>query len=323
MNVAILAPEPPPSGGILPHAAPAYLCSPDMLLRASRFGPIPVAVAGANAPHVLQSVGWATAFGLVDPILVGEEAAIIASRPDELAHARIVPAMDEGEAATRAVALVRSGEAGLLMKGHLHTDTLLRAVLAPETGLRTGNRLSHVFAMRWAGSSRPLLITDAALNVAPDAKTLTAIVRNAILVAQALEISHPRIAMLSATEEANPSMPSSIAATNFTNAFREEAEAQDAFISGPLALDVALSASAAEIKGLKADPVAGRADILVVPNIETGNALFKLLVHIANATAAGVVLGAAVPIVLTSRADPAEARLSSIALARIIAARRI
>lgn len=302
--------------------APAYLCPPDLLLRARGFGPVPVAVASAGAAQVLQSVSWAAAFGLVEPILVGDEAAIAANLPAELGGARIVPAATEEESAAKAVALVRGGEAGLLMKGHLHTDTLLRAVLAPETGLRTGNRLSHVFAMRWAGTTRPLLITDAALNVAPDAKTLTVIVRHAILAARALGIAQPRIAMLSATEEVNPSLPSSVAAANFVSAFREEAEAQDSFISGPLALDVALSATAAEIKGLKADPVAGRADILVVPNIETGNALFKLLVHVANATAAGVVLGAAVPIVLTSRADPAEARLASIALARLTAAQR-
>jgi phosphate acetyltransferase len=302
------------------NMAPAYLCSPDLLLHARAFGAVPVAVAGAGAAHVLQSVGWATSFGLIEPILVGAEPAIAANLPPELRDARIVPATSDEEAAAIAVALVRGGEAGLLMKGHLHTDTLLRAVLAPETGLRTGNRLSHVFAMRWAGSTRPLLITDAALNVAPDAKTLAAIVRHAMLAARALNIAHPRVAMLSATEEVNPSLPSSVAASDFANAFREEIEAQGGFISGPLALDVALSAAAAEIKSLTADPVAGRADILVVPNIETGNALFKLLVHVVNATAAGVVLGAAVPIVLTSRADPAEARLASIALARLIAA---
>ena len=321
MNYAISALERQFStGGDMP---PAFLCSPDLLLRARSLGPVPVAVAGAGAAHVLQSVGWATAFGLIEPILVGEPSAVAANLPQELIGARLVSAVDEADAAARAVALVKAGEAALLIKGHLHTDTLLRSVLALENGLRTGNRLSHVFAMRWVGSTRPLLITDAAVNVAPDARTLAAIVRHAMLVARALGMSQPRIAMLSATEEANPSVPSSVVAADFASAFREEIEAQGGFISGPLALDVALSAAAAEIKSSKADPVAGRADILVVPNIETGNALFKLLVHVANATAAGVVLGAAVPIVLTSRADPAEARLASIALARLVAAQRV
>lgn len=298
----------------------AYLCPPELLLRARSFGPVPMAVAAAAAAHVLQSVGWATAFGLIEPILVGDEAAIKVALPSELAKARIVPAKDDEEAAARAVALVRGGEAKLLMKGQLHTDTLLRAVLAPEIGLRTGNRLSHVFAMYWAARARPLLITDAALNIAPDAKTMLTITRHAMLAAKALGINEPRVAMLSATEEVNPAMPSSLAAKQFADEARGEVAAQGGFISGPLALDVALSPAAAKIKGLKNDPVAGQADILVVPNIETGNGLFKLLVHIANATAAGVVLGATVPIVLTSRSDPAEAKLASIALARLIAA---
>ncbi|MDE2239363.1 MAG: phosphate acetyltransferase [Rhodospirillales bacterium] len=317
MNFAAPSPELQP----LPGAdTPAYLCPPDLLLRARRLGTLPVAVAGAGAAHVLQSLAWAVGFGLVAPILVGDPKAIAANLPGELAGARVIAAGDEADAAAKAVALVKSGEASLLMKGHVHTDTLLRAALAPGIGLRTGSRLSHVFAMYWAGRSKPLLITDAALNVAPDARTFAAIIRHALLTARALGISHPRIAMLSATEEASQAVPSSLAAAEFASTFRDEALAQGAYISGPMALDVAVSATAAEIKGLKADPVAGHADILAVPNIETGNALFKMLVHVVNATAAGIVLGAAAPIVLTSRADPAEARLASVALARLVAA---
>lgn len=320
MTLSVAKPGVAAAMAVSADAGPSYPCPPELLLRAGRNGPVPVAIAGATAAHVLQSVSWAASFGLIEPILVGEQAAIVAARPAELAKARIVDAKDDADAAARAVALVRGGEAKLLMKGHLHTDTLLRAVLAPELGLRTGNRLSHVFAMYWAARSRPLLITDAALNIAPDAKTMATILRHALLTARALDLTSPRVAVLSATEEVNPAMPSSIAARQFADEARAGVEAQGGFISGPLALDVALSATASKIKGLTTDPVAGRADVLLVPNIETGNGLFKLLVHIANATAAGVVLGASVPIVLTSRADPAEAKLASIALARLITA---
>jgi phosphate acetyltransferase len=174
--------------------------------------------------------------------------------------------------------------------------------------------------MHMPGTARDILITDAALNVAPDARTMTFIVHHAIEVASVLGIDHPRIAMLSATETVNRSMPSSIAADAFAASFRDEAASKGCSISGPLALDVALSPASAALKGLTNDPVAGRADILVVPNIETGNALFKVLVHLLHATAIGVVLGAAVPIVLTSRADPVEAKLASIALACLLSA---
>ncbi|HEX7389849.1 MAG TPA: bifunctional enoyl-CoA hydratase/phosphate acetyltransferase [Acidiphilium sp.] len=302
--------------------AGSYLCPPELLLRARQHGPAVMAVAAAGAAHVLQSVFWAASFGLVEPILVGDPETIeTASRGQDAALSfRIVPAATEEDAARAAVGLVASGEANLLMKGHLHTDVLMRAVLDRAAGLRrSGGRLSHVFAMRWPGAPRDLLITDAALNVAPDPVTMGHIVRHAIEVAKILRIPHPRIAMLSASETVNASMPSSMAASAFVATFRDEAESAGCSIAGPLALDVALSMEAAALKGLGADPVAGRADILVVPNIETGNALFKALVHLQHATPIGVVLGASVPIVLTSRADPIEARLASIALAQLLA----
>jgi phosphate acetyltransferase len=304
-----------------PPANLAYLCPPALLLRARRLGAVPVAIASANADHVLECAGWARGFGLIEPVLVGDAGWIerhIRDHEPSLAGARVVPASDEAAAAI-AVGLVRGGEAKMLMKGHLHTDVLMRAVLASGTGLRTNRRLSHVFAMIWPGAADYLLVTDAALNVAPDAKTMPHIVRHAVSVAHALGIAWPHIAMLSASEEVNPSMPSSVAADDFARSFAAEAAASGCSISGPLALDVALSGHAARLKGLHGDPVAGQADILVVPNIETGNALFKLLVHLRHATAIGVVLGATAPIVLTSRADPPEAKLASIALARIMA----
>ena len=298
-----------------------YACPPSLLVRAAARGPQPMVVAAAGADDVMQAVHWAASLGLVTPILVGDPVAIEASRAtldDPDTPYRVIAATGEEQAAQIAADLIAAGEARLLMKGHLHTDTLMRAVLDGARGLRRAARLSHIFAMQIPGSARALLITDAALNVAPDARTMTFIVRHAIDVAMVLGIDHPRIALLSATETINRSMPSSIAADAFALAFRDEAESKGCTISGPLALDVALSVAAATLKGLVNDPVAGRADILVVPNIETGNALFKALVHWQHATPIGVVLGAAMPIILTSRADPVEAKLASIALACLL-----
>jgi phosphate acetyltransferase len=299
----------------------AYLCPPALLLRAKAMGRVAVAVAAANAAHVLESVCWARDFGLIEPILVGDKDWISQYvSASSLADVRIVGAADDEDAARLAVGLVHRGEAKLLMKGHLHTDVLMRAVLQPESGLRTGKRLSHVFAMIWPGAPGYLLITDAALNVAPNAETMLHIVRHAVQVAKILDIAEPRIAVLSATEERSAAMASSMAAGEFSDEFQAEAAALGCTITGPLALDVAISKHAAKIKGLQNDKVAGAADILVVPNIETGNGLFKMLVHIKQATAIGVVLGASAPIILNSRADPAEAKLASIALARLAAA---
>lgn len=300
----------------------AYLCPPALLLRARAMGRVVVAVAAANAAHVLESVGWARHFGLIEPILVGDRdwiARHLAAFDPSLADVRIVAASDDEDAARQAVSLVHDGEAKLLMKGHLHTDVLMRAVLQPQGGLRTGRRLSHVFAMIWPGAAGYLLITDAALNVAPNPATMLHIVRHAVQVAKVLNIAQPRIAMLSATEERSLAMASSMAAGAFADEFQAEAAALGCAITGPLALDVAISKHAAKVKGMQNDKVAGATDILVVPNIETGNGLFKMLVHLKQATAIGVVLGASVPIILNSRADPAEAKLASIALARLAA----
>ncbi len=299
----------------------SYLCPLDLLTRALKRGPAAMAVAAAHAPDVLKSICLAATFGLVEPILVGDPELIRSElRKQEFQpEFRIVPATTEEDAARLAVDLVTSGAAQMLMKGHLHTDVLMRAVLDRTHGLRRhGSRLSHTFVMRWANAPRDLLITDAALNVAPDPETTLHIVRHAIDVAKTMGIASPRIAMLSASEVANASMPTSVAAGVFAQSFRAEAVACGCSITGPLALDLALSPAAAALKGMADDDVAGRADILVVPNIETGNALFKALVHLQHATAIGVVLGASVPIVLTSRADPIEARLASIALARLL-----
>ena len=297
------------------------LSATGIVLEAGRHGPLATAVVAAGAPSALAGAKRASEGGLIEPVLVGDPDAIRAAARAldwDISGLRVVAASDGG-AATAAVSLARGGEVGALMKGHLHTDALLRAVLDRVSGLRRGRRLTHVFHMSLGSLFPPLLITDAAVNVAPDQAALRDITLNAIDLAHALGAAVPRVALLSATEEPSDAMPSSRRAAELA-AELAGATTGRAEIAGPLALDNAVSAAAAELKGI-AGPVAGRADVLVVPGIETGNALFKALVHFAGATAAGVVLGAAVPIMLTSRADPPEARLVSAALARLAMAR--
>ncbi len=231
----------------------------------------------------------------------------------------IVAAGDEHEAATLAAQAAGRGELDILMKGHIHTDEYLRAILNRDAGLRTDERLTHVFSMTFAGTfpddDKPLLITDAAVNAAPDFTTQKSIITNAIKVAGQLGIVRPKVAFLSATETPNEHIPSSIAARQLADWAKENVA--DADFCGPLAFDLCVSATAAKIKGIS-DPVAGAADIIVVPEIVAGNALFKAMVHMMGACSAGVVMGAKVPLVLTSRADPVAARLASVALANLM-----
>ena len=202
------------------------------------------------------------------------------------------------------------------MKGHLHTGTLMRAVLNREKGLRTEHCLSHVFHMTLPGGDMPLCITDAAINVLPNIEQKLHIARNAIELLHALGNSNPKVALLSGSEVVTPSMPSSVEAAEIAKR-ASSIGWDDAIVDGPLAFDLAVSPQAAAAKGITS-PVAGEADVILVPNLETGNALFKLMVHFMSATAAGIVLGAKVPLVLTSRADPAAAGLASAALAAIV-----
>lgn len=295
----------------------------DIVLAAGRRGPLATAVVAAGHPSALAGAKRAWEGGLIEPVLVGDRAGIEAAARVldwDIGSLRVVTAEGgEAAAATAAAALARGGEVGALMKGHLHTDVLLRAVLDRTSGLRRGRRLTHVFHISLGGLFRPLLITDAAVNVAPDHATLRDIVLNAVDLAHALDEAVPRVALLSATEEPSDAVPSSRRAAELA-AELSEVTAGRAEVAGPLALDNAVSPAAAELKGISG-PVAGRADVLVVPAIETGNALYKALVYFGGATAAGVVLGAAVPVMLTSRADPPEARLVSAALARLATAR--
>lgn len=294
---------------------------PQYLLEKAK--PLPstlTAVVNAGSRLPLESCRLATEEGLITPVLVGDPKQIqaVATEIDwDISDVRIVSAEDEVSAAQAAVALARGAEVSSLMKGDIHTDNLLRAVIDKELGLRTGARLSHVFHMTLPGSDDALCITDAAINVQPTIAIKLDIARNVTALLHSLGNTDPKIAVLSATEVATPSMPSSVEAATVVEEAANGA-VPGATLGGPFAFDNAVSPKAAKLKGIEG-PVAGNADVLLVPNIETGNALFKQMVYFMSAAAAGVVLGATVPIILTSRADPAAARLASTALASIYA----
>ncbi|GIL38419.1 bifunctional enoyl-CoA hydratase/phosphate acetyltransferase [Roseiterribacter gracilis] len=294
------------------------LSAADMTLAGPRATPMPTAVVGADTTLALAGAKGATERGLIEPILIGDPQRIQAAARAldwDIAPFRIVAADTEVAAAEAAARLASDRSVHALMKGHVHTDTLLRAVLNRAYGLRRDRRLTHVFHLSMGALPRPFLISDAAINVAPDYDTLRDIALNAVELARMLGAQMPKVAILSATEVSSDSVPSSKRAADLANELCRTLDDR-AEIAGPLALDNAVSLEAAQIKGI-GGRVAGQADVLVVPTIEAGNMLFKAMVQFAGATAAGIVLGAAVPIMLTSRADPPEARLASAALARL------
>ena len=282
--------------------------------------PVPCAVAHPCDVAALQGVAEAAQHNILAPILVGpldklRKAA--AQSGIALDGFECLDAPHSHAAAETAVRLVREGRAQLLMKGSLHTDELMHAVVAKEAGLRTERRISHVFIMDVPGHPRPLFITDAAINIFPDLPTKADIIANAIDLHRGLGLGVPRVAILSAVETVNPKIPSTIEAAALCK-MADRGQIQGGLLDGPLALDNAISEEAARIKGIRSE-VAGRAQILVVPDLEAGNMLAKNLTFLAGADAAGVVLGARVPIILTSRADSARTRLASAAVAALYA----
>jgi len=282
--------------------------------------PLVVAVAHPCDAAALGAVIEAAREKLIMPILVGPRAKILAAAEAagvDCAPYRLVDAPHSVAAAAAAVALVRRGEAQALMKGSLHSDELLHAVLDKDAGLRTGRRLSHVYLIDSPGYPRPLLLTDAAVNIAPDLEAKRDIIQNAVDLAHVLGVSVPRVAVLAAVEMVNPNMPSTLDAAALCK-MADRGQITGALVDGPLALDNAISPAAALEKGI-VSPVAGQADILVVPDLEAGNMLAKQLTFLAGADAAGVVLGARAPIILTSRADSSRTRLASCAVAGLIA----
>ena len=257
--------------------------------------------------------------GLIQPILVGDGAEMrrLASRMGvSIAGLPVLEAATEAAAAQASVDLCRSGKAQAMMKGSLHTDELMRVAMARDTGLRTSKRISHVFVMDTPAYDRTLLITDAAINIEPELEDKVHIVQNAIDLAHALGIPEPKVALLSAVETVNPKIASTLDAAALCK-MADRKQIVGAVLDGPLAFDTAVSEKAAEIKGLKS-PVAGKADILVVPDLESGNMLAKQLEYLGGAQLAGIVLGARVPVILTSRADSAATRLTSCAVAALL-----
>lgn len=292
----------------------------ELMRRAAAIPPIPCAVAYPCDESSLTAALEAAREQLIEPILCGPEARIreVAGRHGlELDGVRLVETADAHRAAAAAVAEVRAGRAELLMKGSLHTDELLGAVVNRETGLRTGRRITHVFIMVVPTYPEPLFVTDAAVNIAPDLETKVDIIQNAIDLARGLGIPEPRVAILAAVESVNPKMPATLEAAVLAK-MADRGQITGGLVDGPFAFDNAINAVAAQIKGIKS-PVAGRANILVVPDLEAGNILAKNLSFLANADAAGIVLGARVPIILTSRADTVRTRKASCAVAALYA----
>ena len=283
--------------------------------------PMPCAVAHPCSPDALQGAVDAARHQLITPILIGPEArirAVAAEARVDLTPYRLIPTEHSHESAEVAVALVRSGEARMLMKGSLHTDELLSAVVNRTNGLRTARRLSHCFVIAVPTYPRAIIVTDAAINIAPTLEEKVDIIQNAIDLAHALGASEPKVAILSAVETVTLKIPSTIEAGALCK-MADRGQITGGILDGPLAFDNAIDVQAAKTKGIHS-PVAGVADILVVPDLEAGNMLAKQLTFMANAEAAGIVLGARVPIVLTSRADSARARLASCAVAVLFAA---
>jgi phosphate acetyltransferase len=281
--------------------------------------PTRVAVAAAAHKLVLQSIQRAVELGIIVPLLVGREDDIRAEAAAigwDLKTAQIVPTVTNRIAATVAVDLVRRGEAQVLMKGYLHTDEMLHAVLQHETGLRTDRLLSHIFVLEVPTYHKLLLITDAAININPEIPQKAAITQNAVDLARKLGVDLPKVAALSSVETINANIPSTIHAACLSK-MAERGQIRHAIVDGPLAFDNAISAEAAEQKGIKS-PVSGDVDVVVVPDLDAGNILSKNLEYLASAKVAGVVMGATVPVVLTSRSDPPRARVFSLALASLL-----
>lgn len=280
-----------------------------------------LAVAAAHDGDVLSAVTRAARLGLVDPILIGRRSRILelASTLNlDLAGTDILDMEDDGDICQRAVDLVRQGQAGAVMKGLVPTALILKAILNKESGIRDKTLLSHMGLFFPPQIGRPLIVTDAAMNIAPDLKTKKAILENAVEAARLLGLERPKLACLCALETVNPAMQATVDARALVEMNRS-GEIQHCLVGGPLALDNALFPEAARIKKIE-DPVAGRADILLMPNIEAGNVLYKALTLLCNAPGAGLVLGARAPVILSSRSDQQEAKLFSIILALYLAA---
>jgi len=294
-----------------------------LIARAQASAPVPTAVAHPCDEASLTGAVDAARLGLIAPILVGPPERIRAVAQDhklDIGQLEIVAAPHSHASASEAVRLVREGRAECLMKGSLHTDELMGAVVSREGGLRTARRISHCFVMDVPSYAEPLIVSDAAVNIAPTLEDKVHIVQNAIDLGHALGMKEVRVAILSAMETVNPKVLSTIEAAALCK-MADRGQITGGILDGPLALDNAINLEAAEIKHIQS-PVAGRANVLIVPDLEAGNMLAKSLTFLAGADAAGIVIGARVPIILTSRADSVTTRLASCAVASLVALAR-
>ena len=295
----------------------------ELIAATAHLAPVRTAVVHPCDALSLEGALMAGTRHMIVPVLVGPRARIEATAAEikaDLSGIEIVDVPHSHAAADAAVALARAGKVGMLMKGKIHTDELLAAVVNKDTGLRTDRRMSHVFALDVPSYPKPLLISDAAINIFPDLATKRDIVQNAIELAHALGIANPKVALLSAVETVNPNIPSTVDAAALCK-MAERGQITGGRLDGPLAFDNAVSRTAADAKGIVSE-VAGDADILIVPDLEAGNMVAKQLIYLAGADAAGIVLGARIPIVLTSRADGVMSRLASTAMAQLFVHRQ-
>jgi phosphate acetyltransferase len=294
-----------------------------LIARCKALAPVPTAVAHPCDESSLKGAVEAAQMGLLQPILVGPREKIEAVAREfalDISGFELVDAAHSVDAAEVAVRLAREGRAQMLMKGSLHTDELMGAVVRGATGLRTGRRISHAFIMDVPSLDRAIIVTDAAINIFPTLEDKMHIVQNAIDLSHALGFPLPKVAILSAMETVNPNVPSTVDAAALCK-MADRKQITGGILDGPLALDNAIDLAAARIKKIDS-PVAGMADILVAPDLEAGNMLAKSLSFMADADAAGIVLGARVPIILTSRADSVMTRLASCAVAALVAEAR-
>ena len=291
------------------------VCPKQLIKLAKTKGPIKVVIVNAGKAVSIESTKQAVEEGLIDPIFIGDQKIIEGIAKDikwDISNFEIIHEPTENNTAPIAAKMASEGKVKIIVKGHIHTDILMKAVLKRDLNLIGKKRLSHVWHMTLDKNDKPFIITDGALNVLPKLETKMHILKNSVDFAKRIGIDRPKVSVLSATEEVLESVPSSVEAKELTD--RAKKEGIDADVFGPMAFDNSVSEKAARIKGIN-NAVAGKTDILLVPNVEAGNGLVKMMIYFMGACAAGVVIGGKVPVVITSRADSAPARLASIAAA--------
>ena len=291
------------------------ICPDNLLKLGKKRGPIKAVIVNAGKSVAIESAKQAVEANLIEPVFVGNKSTIEKISKDikwDISKYQIIHEPTENNTAPIAAKLASEGKVKIIVKGHIHTDILMKAVLKRDLNLIGKKRLSHIWHMTLEKNDKPFIITDGALNVLPKLETKMHILKNSVDFAKRIGISKPKVSVLSATEEVLESVPSSIEAKELTK--RANDEGIDANVFGPMAFDNSVSEKAAQIKGIK-NAVAGKTDILLVPNVESGNALVKMMIFFMGACAAGVVVGGKIPVVITSRADDTQARLASMAAA--------